>query len=182
MRRVLAAFILVAPTLSGAAFAQAQCSALLDQGCACAVPLEALRGNEFGELNPIVGDVLLTRTSGSHAVTSVENVNVGDGVVVLENGKASLKSGPSCLLQLPAQSSLVIRAVEGCACASLVEVQRVAQSQNLSVPGETDEDTEEDSGKRKAGLALAAAGAAAIAAAAALALAGGDDDGNPVTP
>lgn len=174
MRRILTALIAAipigGPVFSGAAFAEAQCSALLNQGCACAVPLESLREGVFGQLNPIVGDVLLTKVSGSHAATSVENVSVGDGIVVLENGNASLNAGPSCTLQLPAQSSLVIRAVEDCACASLVETQRVAQSQNPS------------GGGGRGGAALAAAAAIGVVGAGAAYLIYESDDGNPVSP
>jgi len=175
MRRILSALIVitpvVAPAFSGAAFAQAQSSALLDQGCACAIPLEALNDDVFGQVTPIVGDVLLTKTTGSHAATSVENVSVGDGVAVLENSNARLNAGPSCALQLPAQSSLVIRVVEGYACASLVEAQRVA------VPNES------GGGGGNGGAALAAVVAAvAIGGGAAALLLSNSDDGNPVSP
>lgn len=174
MRRILAAFILVAPVIAPAfahaADTNAQCSALLDQGCACAVPLESLDGNVFGTLEPISGDVLLTRTTGSQTAISIENVSVGDSVTVLENGNALLNAGPTCQLQLPAQSSLVVREVEGCACASLVEVQRVA-----SVPAT--EATGSGRGVLAAAVALAVAGGAA-----AILLSNGDDDGDSVSP
>jgi hypothetical protein len=163
MRRILLLLLFCAPIFASPAGAQSVCSALSAEGCACAVPLEALPDSVFGQLNP-TGTVMVTGTNGSSPAATPVNLAIGDSAVVLESGSATLNAGPSCNLQLPAQSSLVIRAVGECACASVVQAE-----------------VEADSGGNGVGVAAAVAGGVVAAGGAALLLLQDDDD-DPASP
>lgn len=127
MRHLLLFLLLCTPVLATPATAQSACAAA--QGCACAVPLSSLPDGVFGQLNPS-GEVMVSGASGSLPALTPVNLAVGDSAVILESGNATLSAGLSCNLQLPARSSLVIRAVGDCACASLVEASRQAEGNN----------------------------------------------------
>lgn len=166
MHRILIAMLLAWPLFSDRALAESHCAALLDQGCVCSVPLASFPDNVVGSLSNISGDVMVTKETTYAATESVIPLNLGDGVVLQANAGALLSIGPQCSRQLPESSSLVIRAIEGCACADLVETQRQA--------------TKVNAGAVAAGLGLVGGGAAL-----AVGLSNDDDNGDvggPVSP
>ncbi len=129
----LSVVVLVAVLASGAAAAP-NCSALLSQGCTCAVPVEA--GSPVGTLAVIAGDV---RKSGAQqytplAVNTVVNLQPGDGILVGDRGEAELSAGGRCQARkLGPQSSLVVREVNGCACVAVVGRQQTDTTETGSI-------------------------------------------------
>jgi hypothetical protein len=117
MRLTSVMALLATLPLAGPAFGQAVCSGLSQ--CACAAPLASFAP----------GSANLTGMQGSVQVTAVNPGNnpdtalltIGDSAVSLVDGSAILNFAGSCQAQMGPQSSLVIRAVEGCACAEIVE-------------------------------------------------------------
>jgi hypothetical protein len=107
----------------GPAFAQAACSALGPGQCACSAPLASFPPGS-GILS-MQGAVEVTAANPG-TDPSVALLGVGDSAVVLDNGSATLTFPGACSASLGPQSSLVIRAVEGCACASVVEASTAA--------------------------------------------------------
>jgi hypothetical protein len=173
MFRLAVATLFASLALSLPVHAQSQCSALIDQGYSCALPLNEFQNGTTARLSAIKGDIQITSDTQFSQAASVVPLNVGDAVVVLSGGSANLAFGPACSRQLPAQSSLVVRTQDGCVYPSIVEVQEFAQSQNLSVGEE---------GSAGMGAALVGEGLLASAALAALLLLDEDDDPDPVSP
>lgn len=162
MFRLAVAALLAIPAYAGAAHAQSQCSALIDQGYSCALPLSEFHHGTTATLSAIRGDVQITSDLQFSQAASVVPLNVGDAVVVLSGGSANLAFGPACSRQLPAQSSLVVRTQDGCVYPSIVVVQEFAQSQSLSVGEEEENDDGMGAAVAGGGLLLGAGVAAAL--------------------
>jgi hypothetical protein len=104
------------------AFGEDVCSAVSSK-CACAVPLASFAPGS-ATLN-MQGSVLLeAQNPGTDASTAL--LNVGDSAIVLANGSAALSFPGGCSASIGPQSSLVIRDLGGCACASVVEATTTA--------------------------------------------------------
>ncbi len=105
--------------LASPAFGQAACSSLAQ--CACAAPLASFAPGS-ANLADMQGSVQVTAANpGNNPDTAL--LTIGDSAVSLVDGSAILNFAGSCQAQMGPQSSLVIRAVEGCACAEIVEAQ-----------------------------------------------------------
>lgn len=167
MRSILSFLLLCTPLFATPAMAQSACAAA--QGCVCAVPLASLPNGIFGQLNPS-GEVMVSGASGSVPALTPVNLAVGDSAVILESGNATLSAGPSCNLQLPARSSLVIRSVGDCACASVVAASRQAEGNN------------EGAGSEGSNIGGIAAASVAIGGGAAALLLLKDDDNGSASP
>lgn len=180
MFRLTVVFLFTIMAFSGSSQAQSQCSALIDQGFACAVPAAEFIPDTTAILSQISGEVRVTSDTQYAPVTSATALDIGDAVVVLESASALLTFGPTCLRPLPAQSSIVIRSTKGCVYPSIVEAQGFASSQNLSVDDECDDNDDNDckgGGVLGAGVAI---GGVVTAAVVALALSEkGDDSVSP---
>lgn len=177
MQPRIAVFILAVMGLSSTALAGSECASLVDRdffSCACAVPMSEFTPAGTAALSQINGQVNITTGHQFSSAGPTVPLDIGDGAIVLENSSAVLTFGPSCSRQLREQSSLVIRDVDGCACASVVEAQRTAQSQNLAAPG----DRRSNGGKAIATLLLLGGGAGGVTA---LVLSQSNSD-EPVTP
>jgi len=168
MLRVAVAFLLVNFAFLAQSHAQSQCSALIDQGCACAIPIDQFDPNTTALLKDTFGDVRVTTNAQFSPANPVTPLAIGDNVVVLEDASALLTFGPTCSRPLPAHSSLVIRAVGDCACAALVELQTQAAA----------------TGNSGTGVGVAVGGGLAVAAVVAtVLLIDEDEDGDdPVSP
>jgi hypothetical protein len=107
-------------TIPASVLAAPNCSALLKQGCTCAIPLGA-EADPIGSLTNIKGDVLVSGAGGFTPITAAVPVKVGDSIIVPTGGHAVFVAGSSCNRDLPSESNLVIRDIGGCACAMKVE-------------------------------------------------------------
>jgi hypothetical protein len=141
------AFSLTAATAS---FAGPNCSALLQsQGCSCIAPLSA--GGPLGQLSQIEGDVRKSGTSGYVPVKASTPLNVGDGVLIGNKGKALLTIGLACQHALGPQSSVMISSVHGCACVAMIQDGALVTAHSIGNVGEGP----------GSGITVAAAGAGA---------------------
>ena len=104
-----------------------QCSRLLEEeDCVCTLPLSSFDPATTAILSDISGRVEITTANQYSPADPYVPLNIGDGVIVLEDSSALLSFGPICKKELPEQSTLVVRAVDDCACAAFVETQRTA--------------------------------------------------------
>ena len=92
------------------------CSAVKDRlGCGCAVPIVA--SHPIGTLTGVGGDVKKTGAGGYVPVNSDVLLNIGDGVLFGKDGHGLFSAGKACQsIRFGASSSLIVRAVDGCAC------------------------------------------------------------------
>jgi len=129
IRIILTTLILAIPAHSGSALSQAVCTGSLGQDCACALPLTDFDPGSTAQLSGITGNVNISTSSQFSSTDTAVVLDMGDSAVILENSGALLSFGPTCSRQLASQSSLVIRSVGGCACASLVEAEVAAETE-----------------------------------------------------
>src|SRR3954447_26444344 len=94
MRVVALSLIAAMAAASGARAQENICSALLAQGCACAVPI--VPGQAPGVLTAIEGSVAISGPANFTPVTIPVPLSVGRGFIIGPDGKASLSFGPSC--------------------------------------------------------------------------------------
>jgi hypothetical protein len=111
-------------SLSGPAFGQAACTSLGSE-CACAAPLANFTPGSASLA--IQGSVML-EAQNPGPDPSAPFLSVGDSAVVLDNGSAALSFPGACSASLGPQSSLVIRAIDGCACAAVSEASTEAEA------------------------------------------------------
>lgn len=109
--------------LSGSVLAAPNCTPLLQQGCACAVPIDPTAAAPLAQLSDIEGDVLVSGGDGFTPIGGPVPLNVGDSVIVPEGGSARLAAGEACDRELQPETSLVIREIDGCACVAQVEAE-----------------------------------------------------------
>lgn len=94
-------------------------------GCVCVVA----RASPAALLDDIVGSVLKSDAHGFTPVSEQAWLEIGDSVLVGEESRASLLSGPTCNVAVGPKASLVLRAIdENCACAALVEEKKPAHA------------------------------------------------------
>ncbi|MEX0852709.1 MAG: hypothetical protein WD036_05410 [Bauldia sp.] len=137
MRRVLVVVCATVVCLP-AALAAPNCQPLLQQGCACAVPIDL--SGKVGDLSGASENVVVNGQNGYGPTSAAVPLNVGASVIVPDNGRALFTAGPECSRELAARSNLVIREMDGCAC--IVQV-------------DADIDVEATTGQIAAGLGLA---------------------------
>ena len=120
MRRSAFALSLAFVCSAPGAWAGPQCSALIEQGCACAIDIASANGAPVATLREIQGDVLKSAMGEYTPVSSPTGLNVGDGVLTKANGRAVVSADPACNLALGPQTSVVIGQTDGCACIAVV--------------------------------------------------------------
>jgi hypothetical protein len=184
MRRLITGllFLSAGVPLAGPAFGQAACAALDAGQCACAAPLASFTPGS-ATLH-IRGSVLVdAQNPGSDPSAAV--LSVGDSAVVLERGSASLNFPGACSASLAPQSSLVIREINGCACASVFKATTAAATVPEGGAGASDPtggatgpgtDTQNDAGGVSATTVLGVAAATAAVGTAAYFVITNDDD------
>jgi hypothetical protein len=125
MRAMTVILALAISGLPGGALASSHCESLISQRYICALPLTDF-APASARLSDAFGNVQITTANQYSPTDQTIPLNIGDAVLVLEDSGASLTFGPACGGALPEQSQLVIRVVEGCALAELVETQTQA--------------------------------------------------------
>jgi hypothetical protein len=106
-------------------FAAADCSALVaSQGCACAAPITP--GTPIGQLTGVEGNVQKSGAHGYTPVTVSTPLNVGDGLLIGDTGKATMVVGLACQQALGSETSVFVRAIQGCACVDTIAHNDVA--------------------------------------------------------
>ena len=105
-------------SVSMPAFAAPVCSpgASGQEECICSVPLSTA-APYF--LDSVSGGVVVTAQAGFSPATGGA-LTTGDRIVIPAGGQALL-SGVSCNAQLPDPSTVVIKEIDGCACAALTK-------------------------------------------------------------
>lgn len=110
-------------------FAAPNCGALVaTQGCACAAPITP--GTPIGQLSGVEGNVQKSGAHGYTPVTLSTPLNVGDGLLIGDTGKAMMTVGLACQQALGPETSVFVRAIQGCAC-----VDTIAHNDVPPVPG-----------------------------------------------
>lgn len=129
MRKLAALTVMAILTTVGAAWAQApNCSALLDEGYLCAVPINT-PGQPIGELAKLGAGAQNVGTAGFTPVTS--NLNVGDQFNVGADGTTFITAGPECQSrQLPANVSVSVTEIDGCAAVKIEDNPTIAGNNN----------------------------------------------------
>ncbi len=118
-RSLALSFIITVAGL-GPSMAAPNCAAVQQsQGCSCAVPL--IPNTPVGRITNLGGDIKRT-SRGSYTAIKVDTpINVGDGLLFGKDGHGLLSAGSCQNLQLGAFTSIVVRAVAGCACITSVD-------------------------------------------------------------
>lgn len=112
MRGLIAVTVLVSLASTGAGWAATDCSALLNQGYVCAVPIAP--GQPIGELSKLGAGLQNAGTGGFTPVT--RDLNVGDLFTVGSDGSTFVTAGPECQSRkLPANSTVSVVQIDGCA-------------------------------------------------------------------
>ena len=144
MRGAAALTLAVSLASASASWAQApNCSALLERGYLCAVPITP--GQPIGELAKLGAGARNAGTAGFTPLTS--NLNVGDQFKVGSDGTTFITAGPECQTrQLPANVTVSVIEIDGCAAVKIENNPVVAGYNGAAV-----------------GLGLAAVGAGAVA-------------------
>jgi len=125
MRRILMIVVGLPAFLSAASaqeplqLAAPLCSAAVEAGCQCAVPLPSALGGNLAQVTNMNGTVLISREAGFSDAAQDAALTAADRVVTGENSGADLLVARSCALSVPAQSIVSFSEVEGCACAML---------------------------------------------------------------
>ncbi len=125
MRRILMIVVGLPAFLSAASaqeplqLAAPLCSAAVEAGCQCAVPLPSALGGSLAQITGMSGTVLISREAGFSDATDDAALTAADRVVTGENSGAELLVARSCALSVPAQSIVSFSEVEGCSCAML---------------------------------------------------------------
>jgi hypothetical protein len=118
--RTIALALLFSLGASGAALAVPACSAITsDMGCSCAVPI--VPDQAIAQVTKVGGDVQKTGAGSYTPISGDTPLKVGDGLILGEAGHSLLTAGPECGLELGAFTSVVVRAVEQCACITAVD-------------------------------------------------------------
>ena len=132
MRGFTAAAVMISIAAGGPAWAAVDCSALLNQGYTCAVPIAS--GQPVGELARLGAGVQNTGTAGFTPVT--RNLNVGDRFNVGSSGSTFITAGPECQsLQLPANAAVSVTEINGCAAVKIENNPTTAGGDNGAAMG-----------------------------------------------
>jgi hypothetical protein len=118
-RSLALSFILTVAGM-GTTMAAPNCVAVQQsQGCSCAVPL--IPNTPVGKITNLGGDIKRTSRGSYTAIKTDTAVNVGDGLLFGKDGHGILTAGSCQGLKLGAFTSVVVRAVAGCACITSVD-------------------------------------------------------------
>jgi hypothetical protein len=119
--RSLALSLIVTVAGLGPSMAAPNCVAVQkSQGCSCVVPI--VPQTPVGRITGLGGDIKRTGPGSYTSVKMDTPINVGDGLLFGKDGHGFLSAGPGCQnLKLGAFTSLVVRAVAGCACITSVD-------------------------------------------------------------
>ena len=124
-RMTATAAALAASTVVHAADLAQTCTAPTDaqvkEGCLCILALPFKPTSPVAFLDKIKGDVLKSGQAGFTPVTARAGLSVGDSVLFKANGQALLTAGASCNHLVGPQASLIVKQIDGCACAALAQ-------------------------------------------------------------
>ena len=134
MRGAAALTLAVGLASASASWAQApNCSALLDKGYLCAVPITT-PGQPIGELAKLGAGAQNASTVGFTPITS--NLNVGDQFNVGSDGTTFITAGPECQSrQLPANVTVTVTEIDGCAAVKVENNPTIAGDNNGAAMG-----------------------------------------------
>jgi len=109
---------------AGSASAQVAQCAFSDPtiSCVCTTPA-ANSTDAVGTLSGLVGDVQVTSQVNFSPVGDPNPVFIGDSIIVPGGAQATLSFGPACTTVLQPNTSLVVRVMDGCACAGVAEME-----------------------------------------------------------
>lgn len=132
MRGFTAAAVMISIAAGGPAWAAVDCSALLNEGYTCAVPIAP--GQPVGELTRLGAGVQNTGTGGFTPVKS--NLNVGDQFNVGSDGATFITAGPECqTVQVPVNSIVTVTEINGCAAVKIENNPTIAGGDNGAAMG-----------------------------------------------
>lgn len=149
------------------------CQALVKQGaCVYAAALDGAGSDRLGTLSQIEGRVMASDESGFTPARTDAPLSIGDRVLVLEGGKATVQAG-SFSQALASPAVIDASAVNGCGCLTVQsDVRTFAQAAGAAAAGAVAQ-SGAGAGGAAAGAGAAGAGAAGAGAAGGAGILGG---------
>lgn len=140
------------------------CQALVKQGvCVYAAALDGADSDRLGTLSQIEGRVMASGESGFTPARTDASLSIGDRVLVLEGGKATVQAG-SFSQALATPAVIDASAVNGCGCLTVQsDVRTFAQAAGSAGAGAAAVQSGAGAGGAAAGAGAAGAGAAGSA-------------------